>query len=245
MTSQGRFFVTGTGTGVGKTFVTASLIRATRHEQRTVAAFKPLMSGYAPADPATSDAGVLSAALGRPLRPPAEDDGSSLAALEALSPWRWEAARAPSMAARAAGARSLAATRPLIVRELLAWCRRALEGPEDVVLLESLGGIMSPITDNATVLDWAEGLRIPLLLVTDSFVGSLSPTLTALEVLRARDVPLAAVVVNDVPGRSLPLPAEVTVQELRRYTPFETPFFTTRAFLTAWPRQADKGLKKA
>ena len=49
-------FVTGTGTDVGKTFVTAALIRAYRRRGRRVAALKPVASGFEPAQAATRNA---------------------------------------------------------------------------------------------------------------------------------------------------------------------------------------------
>ena len=60
-------FITATGTDIGKTFITAGLIRAGRRAGYAVDAFKPVLSGFDPDDAATSDAGVLLAALGRPL----------------------------------------------------------------------------------------------------------------------------------------------------------------------------------
>ncbi|MGA9950067.1 MAG: AAA family ATPase, partial [Xanthobacteraceae bacterium] len=52
-------FITGTGTDVGKTYVTAALIRHLRQMGRSVEALKPVVSGFDPALPATSDPGVL------------------------------------------------------------------------------------------------------------------------------------------------------------------------------------------
>ena len=60
-------FITATGTDIGKTFVTAGLIRHLRALGRDVDALKPVMTGFDPAHPEASDAGVLLAALGRPI----------------------------------------------------------------------------------------------------------------------------------------------------------------------------------
>ena len=59
-----HYFVTSTGTGVGKTYVTAALIRQARAQGLTVAATKPLISGFDKSEIATSDTGVILAALG-------------------------------------------------------------------------------------------------------------------------------------------------------------------------------------
>ena len=60
-------FVTGTGTDVGKTFLSVALIRLWRAAGQAVKALKPVASGFDPATAQTSDPGVLLAALGRPI----------------------------------------------------------------------------------------------------------------------------------------------------------------------------------
>jgi hypothetical protein len=59
-------FVTSTGTDIGKTFVTAGLIRHLRGSGRTVEALKPVVTGFDPAMAANSDPGVLLTAMDRP-----------------------------------------------------------------------------------------------------------------------------------------------------------------------------------
>jgi hypothetical protein len=60
-------FVTATGTDIGKTYVTAGIIRAMREQGRPASAIKPVMSGYDPGRPEASDAGILLAAMGKPV----------------------------------------------------------------------------------------------------------------------------------------------------------------------------------
>ena len=72
-----HYFVTSTGTGVGKTYVTAALIRQARAQGLTVAATKPLISGFDKSEIATSDTGVILAALGE--APTLEAVGKNLA----------------------------------------------------------------------------------------------------------------------------------------------------------------------
>ncbi len=84
-------FITATGTDIGKTFVTAGLIRHLRASGREVDALKPVMTGFDPAHPEASDAGVLLAALGRPV---------TAAEIARISPWRFSAPLSPDMAAR-------------------------------------------------------------------------------------------------------------------------------------------------
>src|ERR1700742_1699063 len=84
------FFVTATGTDIGKTYVASGLIRHWRAAGHTVDALKPVASGFDPAAAGESDTSVLLMALGRPVGP-AEIDG--------VSPWRFAAPLSPDMAA--------------------------------------------------------------------------------------------------------------------------------------------------
>jgi dethiobiotin synthetase len=192
------FFVTGAGTDVGKTFVAAGLIRHWRAAGRAVAAIKPVVSGFDPARPEQSDPGVLLGALGRPL------DAAEIAR---VSPWRFAAPLSPDMAAaREARAIDFAA--------LVAFCRDA-QRADAILLIEGIGGVMVPLDDAHTVLDWMSALRHPVLLVAGSYVGTISHTLTALHMLARRNLDVAAVVVSESEGSAAPL--DDTVATIARF----------------------------
>ena len=165
-------FVTGAGTGVGKTYVTALLTRQLR-----VRAVKPVISGFDPASPAGSDSAILLEAMGEALTP---------ATIDAISPWRYAAPLAPNMAARREN-------RTIDLPAIVDWCA-AQSGS---VIIEGVGGVMSPVTDEETVLDWIAALGCPALLVGGSYLGAISHTLTALEALRIRKVRVAAIVLSE------------------------------------------------
>jgi len=182
-------FITATGTDVGKTFVVASLIRLLRQMGRTVDAIKPIVSGYDATLSAASDPGVLIGALGLPFSPEAVDR---------VSPWRFRAAVAPDLAARREG-------RSIDVDAVVAYCQGAIERRRDILLIEGVGGIMVPLDDHRTILDVMMALRVPLMLVTGSYRGTISHTLTALDSLFRRDLNVLATIVNETPGSSIPL----------------------------------------
>ena len=188
-------FVTGTGTDVGKTFLSAALIRHWRAAAHTVAAFKPVVSGFDPATPETSDPGVLLAALGRPTE------------IETISPWRFAAPLSPDMAAAREG-------RALDFNAIVEFSRRAAASA-DRVLIEGVGGVMVPLNARHTVLDWVSALRLPLLLVAGSYLGTISHTLTALRVLVQRNLTIAAIAVSEsvTPGA----PLDETVATIARF----------------------------
>jgi dethiobiotin synthetase len=195
-----QYFITSTGTNIGKSFITAALVRQAMALGKSVVAYKPVISGFDPTQVAASDTGVILDSLGLPITP--EN-------IERVSPFRYAAPLAPSMAARQE-------KRPLDFHALVAHSQLATQGTEDVVLIEGVGGVMVPLNDRRTVLDWIEALGIPVLLVIGSYLGSISHTLTALAVLRQRHVPVHAVIVNESENASLPLAA--TVDELRLWT---------------------------
>jgi len=194
------YFVTATGTDIGKTFVTAGLVRHVRELGEPVSAIKPVMSGFNMATAAVSDAGVLLEALGDPITPEA---------IDRLSPWRFAAPLSPDMAAaRDGSAIDFAA---LIVRS-----REMIDAP-GTVFIEGVGGVMVPLDGTHTVLDWMAELGVPLILVTGSYLGTISHTLTAVDVCRSRDLTLAAVVLNESGHGTVPV--EETLGSLSRFLP--------------------------
>jgi dethiobiotin synthetase len=189
-------FVTGTGTDVGKTFLSAALIRHWRSTGHTVAAFKPVASGFDPASAEASDPGVLLAALGRPISD-----------IDTISPWRFAAPLSPDMAAAREG-------RMIDFDAIVEFSRREATSA-DRALIEGVGGIMVPLDDRHTVLDWMSALRLPVLLVAGSYLGTISHTLTALRVLAQRNLTVVAVAVSESAAPGAPL--EETVATIARF----------------------------
>jgi dethiobiotin synthetase len=174
-------FIAGSHTDVGKTHMACALLRGARAAGLTVDACKPVVSGYDPAAPQDSDPWRLLEAMGREPTP---------AAVEALSPWRYRAPLAPPMAARLEGER-------LELGAMAELCRARLAASEaDLFVVEGVGGLMSPLAEGATGLDLMTALELPVLLVGGTYLGGISHTLTALEVLRARGLEVAALVLS-------------------------------------------------
>jgi dethiobiotin synthetase len=192
-------FVTATGTDVGKTFVTAGLIRHFRTAGRAVEAFKPVVSGFDPATPALSDPGMLLAALGRKV---------TTEELDRIAPFRFAAPLSPDIAARREG-------RTLDFDAVVEFSRRAIDGQSGMALIEGVGGIMVPLDDRHTVLDWMVELRVPVVLVAGSYLGSISHTLTCLDVLQRRELRVPVVVVSETSGSAVPL--DETVASISRF----------------------------
>ncbi len=194
------YFVTSTGTDVGKTFVTAGLIRYLRTSNQIVGALKPIVSGYDSSVVETSDPAVLLGALGR-----------SVAAAEVanIAPWRFHAPVSPDLAA----ARE---NRSIDFDELIAFSRAAIAHNNGILFIEGVGGIMVPLDTKRTVLDWMAALGIPLLLVVGGYLGTISHTLTALDVLAQRKLSIAAIVVSE--SERNPVELEDTVASIARFS---------------------------
>lgn len=192
-------FVTGTGTDVGKSFVTASLVRRLNSAGREVAACKPVVSGFDPADARSSDPGILLAAMQRPV---------SAAELDRIAPWRFSAPLSPDMAAAREG-------RAIDFSELVAFSQRAVAQQSGLLLIEGVGGVMVPLDARHTVLDWMAALALPVLLVAGSYLGTISHSLSAIAVLQARGLEIVALAVSESEGSAVPL--DETVATIGRF----------------------------
>jgi dethiobiotin synthetase len=192
-----RLFVTSSGTDVGKTFVMVELIAALVRAGYRPRALKPLASGFDPDRPEDSDTGRLLRAQGLPI------DNVNIAA---VTPWRFAAPLSPDMAARRE-------QRRVPFDELVEFCRGPSEA--DVTLIEGIGGVMVPLDDRHTVLDWIRALGAPALLVVGSYLGALSHALTAAAALRARNCALLAAIVSESVVQ--PVECEETAVVLRRF----------------------------
>ncbi len=226
------FFVTATGTDVGKTYVTAGLIRAGRRAGLAMDALKPVLSGVSPDAIAASDAAVLLNALERPVNP---------VTVAAIAPWRFVAPLSPDMAAEAEGRR-------LDVPSVVATCRASVR-PGHLTLIEGVGGVMVPLDERHTVLDLMAALGLPVIVVSPTGLGAISHLLTALAALRMRDLSPHAIVLNEIAGGTVPLVAtratlarfcgEVPLLDIPRHAPANA----FDALLTALLRDRDMGLR--
>jgi dethiobiotin synthetase len=188
-------FVTGTDTGAGKTVVTAGIARVWRRQGRAFRVCKPVATGaeWDGEGWRSTDTRLLAQAAG------ATD-------LEAITPWAFPEPAAPPVAARCAGVRLTLAGLSDAVRR---------RGPGGAVLVEGVGGLLCPLTDEATVADLAADLGLPLVVVARRSLGTLNHTLLTVEVAARRGLRLAGVVVSETePVRGLA--AESNVAELRR-----------------------------
>jgi dethiobiotin synthetase len=174
-------FITATGTDIGKTFVARGLIRHLVDQERAVDAIKPVVSGFSPSKAASSDPGLLLAALGRPV---------TTAEIARISPWRFAAPLSPDLAAEREN-------RQIDFDALVDFCKTAINDVPDLLLIEGVGGVMVPLDHHHTVLDWIAALAVPVILIAGNYLGTLSHTLTAVHALASRNIAVNSVVITE------------------------------------------------
>lgn len=190
--------ITGTGTGVGKTLVTAALAHQLLAADRRALALKPVISGWDESD--GSDTRQLLAAQGMEATPDA---------VARISPWRFADPLSPHIAAARAGKRVSAG-------DVAAHCREQAAGA-DILLVEGAGGVMAPLNGRETFLDVIRLLDAETVLVAGSYLGALSHALTALEALASRGIRPSLLVVSE--SEISPMPVSETVSSLQGFAP--------------------------
>lgn len=166
-----RFFITATGTDIGKTYVTCSLIRNLRMQGFRVKALKPVISGY---DEKESDLSKLLDALG----------GGNI---EDISLYRLKAPLSPDIAAKREGVQ-------LDFQKILDFCESAKD--YDYLFIEGAGGLMTPLTTQHSYLDLIKALNTENILIAGAYLGTISHTLTAANLLPN----IKAVILNEANG---------------------------------------------
>jgi len=174
-------FITGTGTGVGKTVVAAAVLRAARAAGIDAVPFKPVQTGAidSPRGPRAPDVEFCLAAAGLMPKP----DEAAL-----MAPLLYKPACSPHLAA------SIEA-RPVDVDAIIAAAEKLLARHEAMVV-EGAGGVMVPLNESQTMLDLMAAMALPVLVVAANVLGTINHTLLTLSALRAAKLECLGVVFN-------------------------------------------------
>jgi dethiobiotin synthetase len=170
------FFITGTDTGVGKTWFTCWLVRAWRAQGHNAAGLKPISTGD------REDARLL------------EQANDFRLALDQINPIHFREPAAPLFAARAEN-RSI---------DFVALNRDITAMSFSHFAVEGVGGWRVPLAPGYEVRDWARDLGLPVVVVARGTLGTLNHTLLTVDSIRAAGLTCAGLVVNAGPGESLP-----------------------------------------
>jgi dethiobiotin synthetase len=179
--SPSGFFVTGTGTEVGKSVVAAVLARTLAGQGRRVAVFKPAVTGL---DDLSPEAPEPDHEL---LRRAAESRQSDTE----IAPYRYGPPASPHLAAALAG-------EEIEPRRLLDAAATAGAGA-DVLICEGVGGLLVPLTRDYLVRDLAVDLGLPLAIAAQPGLGTINHTLLTVKAARAAELEVAAVVLTPWP----------------------------------------------
>lgn len=175
-------FITGTDTEAGKTYVSSLIVKSLVAAGYRVGVYKPAASGcvFDGQHLVSQDAMELWVAAGHPRT------------LNEVCPQRFRAALAPHLAARAEGK---AIDVELLRRGIEVWTDDC-----DLVIVEGLGGLMSPVSDDEYVADLAVDLGYPLVIVARNMLGVINQTMQTLITASCfRDgLEVAGIVLNDL-----------------------------------------------
>lgn len=199
-----QFFITATGTEIGKSFYLQKLCREFKAENLKFSAIKPIISGFDFEDD-NNDSFLILKALGLPL---------TSQNLDKISPWRFKAALSPNIAAKLENAE-------IDLNKVINFCQNHIKSAKENnenLLIEGAGGIMTPINDNFTYLDLIKALNIPVILVTANYLGTISHTLTALEVLKNHKIEIAKIIFN---CKETQIDYRQNLENLRNFTDVE------------------------
>ncbi len=162
------FFITGTDTSVGKTYVACQLLRQYAAQGLKVVGMKPVASGreFVHGAWVQDDVQKLIAA------------SNVVAPLELINPYCFDEAIAPHIAAEKAGVE--------IKIEVILSAYQALSQLADVVIVEGAGGFVVPLNDKETFADLVAALHIPVVLVVGIKLGCINHALLTAEAITAR-----------------------------------------------------------
>jgi dethiobiotin synthetase len=171
-------FITGTDTGVGKTYVGAGIAAALRAHGMDVGVMKPAETGCSTerGSLVPHDAQLLmkAAGVGDPL--------------DLVVPYRFQEPLAPAVAAEREG-RTIAFSKVMTAF-------RMLSERHGFMIVEGAGGILVPLTGRRSYLDLAASLSLPVLVVARPGLGTINHTLLTVTALRSRRIAIAGIVIN-------------------------------------------------
>ncbi len=180
LSSRGCFFV-GTDTEVGKTFQAAALARRLVASGIKVGVYKPVQSGSIESQPSDAQSLYSAAQL------------SSVCPIERVCPQQFSAPLAPPMAARLEGRQ---VNEDLLFEPVAWWLETA-----EFLIIETAGGVLSPLSDSLCVLDFIQRLQLdfPLIVIAANRLGVVNHALLTIEAIQRRGLSVAAVHLNTLP----------------------------------------------
>lgn len=174
------YFITGSDTDVGKTYIACEILRQLRRHGVEVETRKPAESGCA-LDEHNQPLGYDAAAL--------RLANENRETIDKIAAYRFRAALAPHRAARLEG-------RKINLEQLVDAC--ALDDASHCLIVEGAGGFYSPIAENGLNADLAGELRLSVIIVVNDRIGAVNQALLTLQAVESRQLHVAAIILNQV-----------------------------------------------
>ncbi len=171
-------FITGTDTGVGKTFVACGLIRAMKEKGLNVCPMKPVESGCR-----TSKGKLVPSDTNKLIKASGVNEPIDL-----INPYRLKHPLAPSVAADIEGVK--------IERRKILSAHSRLSKKYDITIVEGAGGIMVPVYKKYLFLDLAKDLNLPVVIVSRPGLGTINHTLLTIDALKNKGLDIPGVIIN-------------------------------------------------
>ncbi len=172
------FFITGTDTGIGKTFITALIATALREKKIDVGVMKPVETGC------LEQGGKLIPSDATLLKEAARTGDD----LDLINPFRFRLPAAPSIAARE--------ERAVIECGSIKDSFELLSDRHEILLVEGVGGLMVPLNNSETVADLIKMLSIPLLIVAGTQLGTINHTILTVSIARQHGIDIGGIIFN-------------------------------------------------
>lgn len=178
------FFITSPGTENGKTTISAALVAQLVADGYKVGVLKPVISGWDDFAVEDTDTGILLRASGEEVTD---------VAIERVSPWRFVDPVSPDIAAARAGV-------SLSVLEIVHYIAEHIAASDcDYICVEGAGGLMTPVDKHSTMLDVIALLSLPVIVVSDVYLGAIGHSLMCATLLKhVQPDLLQGIVVNEV-----------------------------------------------
>lgn len=192
-------FITGTDTGIGKTFVTAALIYELNRRGVRAGAMKPVQSGGGRFSRAQlrGDADLLARASAFQGDP------------ELINPYDFSESLSPHLVSRISG-------NEIRMEKLLASFAK-MKASYDTLLVEGAGGLMTPISDGVFMVSLAKLFNLPIIIVAGSRLGTINHTLMTVKTAEKFDVPVIGIIINKI-SKNPDLAEETNPGEILRLT---------------------------
>lgn len=198
MESKG-FFITGTDTGVGKTFVTAGIAAVLRGKGINVGVMKPVETGCIEKDGklVPQDAVFLRKSAG------VNDE------IDLINPYRFKAPLVPSIASRLEN--------KTIELNNIKECHDKLAAQHKVMLVEGVGGLLVPLNETETVADLIKLFQLPLIVIAESRLGAINHTLLTVKHAQSIGIEVKGIILN-YPAFSMDESLSTNKIEIKRLT---------------------------